>query len=735
MRRKVAVFILIVAWLSAGDPASAVQLFVEVNPTVVRPGEPVSVNLTVANDELSPLTGLELHLDVAEHLDNLNTAYISTGGVANTVRCIGNVSEDLCSSGEVVVWSLGTLPVGDGLTVSLPLEVLSFTGDGTLIPFEAEVWVDGGQVLTESRSARVETDPFFEVTLDKIVDPVGAAGDREYIITYSNVGTSGSGLELEFPLPAGSSFVSATGSGSLSGEIVVWDLGSLAAGEGDQRRVTISMSGDSGDLLEIDPVRLSGTDSGYVSHTVEVNGVTRIEVDERPALALSLSPQAVRRSEPIDVEFTVTNPTTTLMSNVELRLRYPEHLNNLNTSYISTGGAANSVRCIGNVSEDLCSSGEIAVWSLNALPPGSGVTVGLSPEVLSYPVDGTLIQFQAEVWIDGEQVITESRSARVDSDPFFEITLDKIADPVVASNDQEYIFTYSNVGTSGSGLVLEFPLPAGATFVDATDGGMLSAGDVVWDLGSLPAGEGGQQRVLISMSGDSGDLLEFDPVRLSGMDSGHVTHAVELNGVTRVGDAARQMLALSLTPQAVGRSEPVEVKLTVNNPTTALLSNVELHLRYPEHLNNLNTSYISTGGAANTVRCIGNVSEDLCSSGEIAVWNLNTLLPGGSVTVSLSPEILSYPIDGTLIKFQAEVWVDGVQWTSRSITGIVGTAFTIGNYDDEGDNGGGDNSGGDNDGGDNDSGDNDSGNNDGGKDGGICFPITSKSGKMTMICL
>jgi uncharacterized repeat protein (TIGR01451 family)/uncharacterized protein (TIGR03382 family) len=51
---------------------------------------------------------------------------------------------------------------------------------------------------------------------------------------------------------------------------------------------------------------------------------------------------------------------------------------------------------------------------------------------------------------------------------------------------------YANAGeVTALGAVLIDPLPAGTTFVSASDGGMLVGGNVVWDLGNLGPGEGG----------------------------------------------------------------------------------------------------------------------------------------------------------------------------------------------------------------------------------------------------
>lgn len=53
--------------------------------------------------------------------------------------------------------------------------------------------------------------------------------------------------------------------------------------------------------------------------------------------------------------------------------------------------------------------------------------------------------------------------------------------------DLVYTITYSNSGSAASGVVVRDRLPAGASFVSASDGGTLEGDTVVWNIGDLPA--------------------------------------------------------------------------------------------------------------------------------------------------------------------------------------------------------------------------------------------------------
>jgi hypothetical protein len=99
----------------------------------------------------------------------------------------------------------------------------------------------------------------------------------------------------------------------------------------------------------------------------------------------------------------------------------------------------------------------------------------------------------------------------------------------------------------------------------------------------------------------------------------------------------------------------------------------------------LAVSLITTGGSSNTVSCTG-IS---CDTGELVVWNLGSLPPGGGVTVTMPPVVHISTPNGTLIQFEAELRVDGFQQSFVSKTVFIGTAFDgsdglLGDYDNSG---------------------------------------------------
>ncbi|MFP4307622.1 MAG: hypothetical protein ACLFQQ_10425, partial [Desulfococcaceae bacterium] len=504
-------------------------------------------------------------------------------------------------------------------------------------------------------------------------DPVGTTDLLEYTLTYGNSSRSSSNTQLVFPLPSKTSFVSATGGGTESGGEVIWNLGNLESGAGGESRVTVRVNANEGDLVEVDGAYIAGTDSSFVSHTVFADRVTRVENGKRPNLGIQINPNPVKPNWGMRTHLTVSNPRNTLLSNVELILRYPNWLNRLSNRYVSTGGESNTLTG-GCISDGVCEANEFMRWNLGSLRPGGGVTVTFPQYVWENTPAGTLIRFEAEIRVDGVQQMMESRTTRVASDPLFTLAVDEDADPVGTTDLLEYTLTYGNISTNSSDTRLVFPLPSGTSFVSGTGVGTVLGGEVIWDLGNLGSGEGGERRVTVQINAGEGDLLEVNGAYITGTDSSFVPHTVLVDHAVRIEDDRRPSLMMSLNPMPVEPGEQMDVALTVTNSVGSLLSNVELILRYPGWLNRLSYRDVSTGGESNTLTG-GCISNGVCETNELMRWNLNTLPPGGDVTVTMPPTVRSDAPEGTRLLFDAEVRVDGVQQLTLSETVFVGTAY------------------------------------------------------------
>ncbi|MBK1702918.1 hypothetical protein, partial [Thiococcus pfennigii] len=193
----------------------------EFNPDRIAAGELLDAQIVITNPTASPTGELSLRVLWPEHI------YIApnvTGGGG----CPGN-----CDPGEYLVWDttdLGSLPAGRSLSVGFNETIRSDVPNGTVIPFEIELFESGALARTLSHAVVVNADSPLELTVDPLSDPASADDFLVYELTYGNNGDDvSSDTLLQFPLPIGGTFDSASGGGSYADGLVTWMLGDVPA--------------------------------------------------------------------------------------------------------------------------------------------------------------------------------------------------------------------------------------------------------------------------------------------------------------------------------------------------------------------------------------------------------------------------------------------------------------------------------------------------------------------------
>ena len=74
-------------------------------------------------------------------------------------------------------------------------------------------------------------------------DPVNAGSNITYTINYSNTGNANaSGVVITDTIPANTSFVSATGGGTLAAGVVTWNVGALNAGSSGSVQLVVAVA-------------------------------------------------------------------------------------------------------------------------------------------------------------------------------------------------------------------------------------------------------------------------------------------------------------------------------------------------------------------------------------------------------------------------------------------------------------------------------------------------------------
>ncbi len=131
-------------------------------------------------------------------------------------------------SGGVVTWNLGTLAPGTTGTVQITVQVDSPLVHGTVLRNWITLSDDDGLTVEDIEDTRVRSRVLLTITKTDAPDPVLAGQELVFTLAYEATGNApATDVTITDAVPAGTTFVSATGGGTESGGVVTWNLGTL----------------------------------------------------------------------------------------------------------------------------------------------------------------------------------------------------------------------------------------------------------------------------------------------------------------------------------------------------------------------------------------------------------------------------------------------------------------------------------------------------------------------------
>ncbi len=632
--------------------APPLAVAVEMNGSPLRPSEQGVAEITVSNRSGAPLTGVTLLARVPQALASFTANYINGDG-----SCVIVTNNGICDSGELISWTLGTLPAGAGVTLTVPIFVAGGAAAGRVITLETLASDDSSNRSVLQTSIAIDSDGPLTLAVDEDFSPVATGSAMIYTLTYGNRAASSSitGTTLTFPVPANTTFVSATGGGTLSGGVVTWNLGSVPATQSGQQQVVVTVNNGlvAGTLLQANRATIGGLNSSLVAENARATAVARVATAPPLALGIELNQNPIRPGEQGIAQFTVTNRGDLPLTGVVLQARVPESIVSFSANYITGGGT-----CIVAVNNGLCDSAEGINWNLGTIPAGGGITVSVPVFVENAALGGRLLTFEALVNDDGANRAVNQTTIAADTDQPLSLTVDDDKNPVAAGNLQTYTLTYGNRGASSNitGTTLNFPVPAGTSFVSATGGGVLSGGVVTWTLGSLGATQSGTQQVVVAVNGGAtaGTLLPVNFASIAGLNSSLVAESARARNLSRVAASPALVVGVEINPDPMRPGQQGVAQLTVSNRGGVPLTGVVLQARVPEGVFDYSAGYVTNAGT-----CIVVVNNSLCDSGEILQWTLGTIPAGTGVTVSTPVFVDTGAVGGRLLLVEALANDDG----------------------------------------------------------------------------
>ncbi|HEY0160465.1 MAG TPA: hypothetical protein VGF28_24470 [Thermoanaerobaculia bacterium] len=304
-------------------------------------------------------------------------------------------------------------------------------------------------------------------------DPVTAGTQLTYSIHYANDGGSpATGAVVRAEVPPSTRFAFSQGGGTLAGNEVVWQLGTVASLTAGDLSYTVIVDEAAAGTIVNDAVSVSAAQQSATATPV----VTRIVAPPPPApLAVTLvaEPSPVSAGALLTYRIEVTNVDSAVAHDVVVVDAIPE-----GTSLVSTTGPATA-------------AGDTIQWTLGDLAAGDTIVLGIV--VRAPATTGSIVNEGAVATSTGRDA---SRSEGVTTQvvaPAATLQL-RVNGPesVIEGGTISYTLAYENEGPSAANeAAIDMPLPAGTTLESSSPQGTLADGVVTWEVGKISAGRSG----------------------------------------------------------------------------------------------------------------------------------------------------------------------------------------------------------------------------------------------------
>jgi len=311
--------------------------------------------------------------------------------------CDGVGTYTTCAAGQTLQF-VG-FNVAAGASVTLVYPALISTGappaNGTLL--NSDVWVEDTSLGNEyqvnvAAIASSTALAGLHVTASALPAQARAGGQVSYTLTFGNPGSAAVAANLSFPLPVGTTFVSASDGGASSAGTVTWSLGTVAAGTAGRRTVVVQVATTAvaGSQLAADAALRNPTTQVVLAHAGLTTGVGNATETVLNVRAVA-TPDPAAPGQRVRYAVTVSNTATALHS-VLLTATVPPNTT-VAANELSLGAACDGAGFT------TCAAGQTLRFGFN-VAAGASVTV-VYPALISTsapPSNGTLLN--SDVWVE-----------------------------------------------------------------------------------------------------------------------------------------------------------------------------------------------------------------------------------------------------------------------------------------------------------------------------------------------
>jgi uncharacterized repeat protein (TIGR01451 family) len=406
------------------------------------------------------------------------------------------------------------------------------------------------------------------------------------------------------PIPAATSFVSATGGGvyDTQSNTVTWTFPEFNQGGSPSFEMIVQVDNPTGASEVVNTVTITGDGSDGEPIEGDEDSVT-VQIQSAPSIVLSKIPSAEFAAPGAQVTFTIAyqNTGNADATNVVLTDPLPPF-----TNYVDS--------TLGGVYDPDFNT---VTWPPDTLASGTGGDLLLILEIDAAAANGTLVQNTATMVGDNFTAVDATGSVTIQSAPL--LTLSKFADSPIAGPDTDitYKLEFANEGNANAtGVVLEDVIPADTFFVSATGGGQFDGEKVVWNLLDLEASQTGSVSLTVNVRGS---ISPNDDIAITNTASLSSSNADSISAELTIPVVLQAILELSKTSNSdfVDAGRYVFYTISYENTGTASAENIVLSDRLPA-----GTSFVSATGGGQLV------------DGEV-IWTDPAFVPGAVGQVQL----------------------------------------------------------------------------------------------------
>ena len=473
-------------------------------PADVIAGEQASYSIVVSNLGTSTAKNVQL-------VDTLpvGVSYVSANPAPTNVV------------GQTLSWNLGDIAASGSQTVTITVSVDATSGTLTNTAEATTDSVEGGYGSGNNLDSCDSTVKAPDVVVSKSCPVDMIAGTQAtYTITVSNSGTAtANNVVLTDTLPAEVSFVSSTPApSSRVGQTLTYNLGDIAAVGSSTVTITVSVDATGGTATNNASATTDSVEGGLAAANNSDSCSSTVKAPDVTVSKTCPATAAANSQASFVIEFSNVGTADALSVVV--------------TESVPAGFFKNDAFIPSSTVGTVTVSGLTVTVNVGTLAPGASGTLTISGTVNpssaargDYVNDAIIStsSVQSVVTNDSDSCTTKLVAPVLTLAKTSQITVNKTnltnsaqigADEVVEKTDTSktdndvstgstivYTLSYSNAGgdADASGVVLKDTLPAGVTFVSASNGGTLASGVVTWNIGTVAAGASASVTVTVTI--------------------------------------------------------------------------------------------------------------------------------------------------------------------------------------------------------------------------------------------